>query len=690
MTGRVTLERRTEIGLILVDHPPVNAMTSELRDRLDVVVREALADPEIGGMVIGGANDTYIAGGDIRQFGKPVSGISLRDVLARLEDGPKPAVCAINGPALGGGMEVALGCHYRVASPESIFGLPEISLGIFPAGGGTLRTPRLIGLEAALDMLVSAESIDAAWALEIGLIDEIAEGDVLGAALAAARRLVSTGAPLRRVGALPIRSLEDPYKVIARYRTKAARRWRGYKAPQVMLDSVEQNVRDGIVVASAGDRARYASLIADPQTVALRHLFLAERAVWKVPGVPKQTPPRPVASVGIVGAGTMGLGIAANCIIAGLPVRITDTNEGVRNAAAGRIAALLRAKPAAAHLDRLLNVVATLEEAAQADLVIEAVFETMAAKAPIFRALDRACWPGAVIATNSSGLDVDALAALTGRPQDVVGLHFFAPAQVMRLLEVVRGRETAPDVIATALWLARRLGKIAATVGNCPMFAANRTRALMQREVNAMVEEGAPPRQIDGAMTGFGLAMGFLRVGDLSGLDIGYAARRENPVYHGPGFRRPALADRLVEAGRLGQKTGKGWYRYRDGRTAEDDPEVERIAAQYRSDMKIETRSVGDDEIMQRGLYAAINEGARLLEAGLVTRASDIDVMWCAGFGFPRWRGGIMHHADVVGLPKVAAAIEGFERTLGGHWQIAPLLKRLAAEGKTFSAWDME
>lgn len=681
--GTIRLERRADgIAIASVDNPPVNALNSVLRTKFAELVEAVEDDPEIRALVITGANGRYVAGGDIREFGKPNTGTPLRDVLNRFEQGDKPVVCAINGAALGGGLELALGCHWRVAQPDSVFSLPEVSLGMFPGGGGSRRPVRLMGLEAALDLMIEATPIGAIKALELGLIDEIA-GDVMKAALVAAQRLLQPGAVLRRAGTMPVRSKGDPAAVMQEARARAARKWRGYRAATEMLDSVERNMRDDLATAAEADRQRLAEIFVDPQTVALRHLFLAERAALKVPGVDRDVKPRRIASVGIIGAGTMGLGIGAACLAAGLPVRITDQSQAVRDGAAARMAALLKGRPAAD-----LTVCANLEEAAQADLVIEAAFETMAVKEPLFRALDAACRPGTIIATNTSGLDVDAMAGFTRRPQDVVGLHFFAPAQVMKLLEIVRGAATAPDVLATSLWLARRLGKIAVTVGNCPMFAANRTRAFMQREVNAIVEEGASPRQIDGAMTGFGLAMGFLRVGDLSGLDIGYAARKENPVYSGPGFRRPALADRIVEAGRLGQKTGKGWYLYRDGRTAEDDPEVAQIAARYRQEMGIATRSFSDDEILQRGLSAAINEGANLLHAGLVTRASDLDVMWCAGFGFPRWRGGPMHHADVTGLDNIVAAIEGFRATLGSHWEVSPLLRDLAASGRTFAQWD--
>ena len=681
--GAIQLEKRADgIAIASVDNPPVNALNSVLRTKFAELVEAVEDDPKIRALVITGANGRYVAGGDIREFGKPNTGTPLRDVLNRFEQGDKPVVCAINGAALGGGLELALGCHWRVARPDSVFSLPEVSLGMFPGGGGSRRPVRLMGLEAALDLMIEATPIGAIKALELGLIDEIS-GNVMKAALAAAQRLLQPGAVLRRAGTMPVRSNGDPAAVMQEARTRAARKWRGYRAATEMLDSVERNMRDDLATAGEADRQRLAEIFVDPQTVALRHLFLAERAALKVPGVDRDVKPRRVASVGIIGAGTMGLGIGAACLAAGLPVRIPDQSQAVRDSTTARMAALLKGRPAAD-----LTVCANLEEAAQVDLVIEAAFETMAVKEPLFRALDAACPPGTIIATNTSGLDVDAMAGFTRRPQDVVGLHFFAPAQVMKLLEIVRGAATAPDVLATSLWLAKRLGKIAVTVGNCPMFAANRTRAFMQREVNAIVEEGASPQQIDGAMTDFGLAMGFLRVGDLSGLDIGYAARKENPVYSGPGFRRPALADRIVEAGRLGQKTGKGWYLYRDGRTAEDDPEVALIAAQYRRDMGIAARSFTDAEILQRGLCAAINEGANLLHGGLVTRASDLDVMWCAGFGFPRWRGGPMHHADVTGLAGIVAAIEGFRATLGPHWEVSPLLRDLAAAGRTFAQWD--
>jgi 3-hydroxyacyl-CoA dehydrogenase len=681
--GTIRLEKRAGgIAIAAVDNPPVNALNSVLRTKFADLVDAVDADPEIRALIITGANGRYVAGGDIREFGRPNTGTPLRDVLNRFERGSKPVVCAINGAALGGGLELALGCHWRVAQPDSVFSLPEVSLGMFPGGGGSRRPVRLMGLEAALDLMIGAETINAVKALDLGLIDEIA-GDVMAAALAAAERLLQPGAVLRRAGTMPVRSKGEPAAMMQEARARAARRWRGYRAAGEMLDSVERNMRDSLEVAGEADRQRLAEIFVDPQTVALRHLFLAERAALKVPGVGRDVKPRAIASVGIIGAGTMGLGIAAACLAAGLPVRITDQSQAARDSTPARLDALLKGRNAA-----VLTVCANLEEAAQADLVIEAAFETMAVKEPVFRALDAACRPGTILATNTSGLDVDAMAGFTRRPQDVVGLHFFAPAQVMKLLEVVRGEATAPDVLATSLWLAKRLGKIAVTVGNCPMFAANRTRAFMQREVNAIVEEGASPQQIDGALVDFGLAMGFLRVGDLSGLDIGYAARKENPVYSSPGFRRPALADRIVEAGRLGQKTGKGWYLYRDGRTAEDDPEVAEIAARYRAEMGITPRRFSDAEIVQRGLYAAINEGANLLHSGKVSRASDLDVMWCAGFGFPRWRGGPMHHADVTGLASIVAAIDGYSATLGPHWAVSPLLRELAASGSTFAQWD--
>jgi 3-hydroxyacyl-CoA dehydrogenase len=686
MTGTVTLEVRDGVAVVLVDNPPVNAMSAAIREQLAAALTQARTMPGVDAIVVGGANGQFIAGGDIREFGKPSSGLTMRFTVAELEAGTRPAVCAIDGVAMGGGLELAMGCHYRIAAPEARFALPEIGLGIFPGSGGTYRTIRLAGLEAGLDLLVSTDAIDARRALALGLIDEIVEGDILAAAIAAARRLVGTD--LRRATRLPLRSQGEPRAVIAEYRQRAARKWRGYASPAVMLDSVEQSVVENPEAAMAGEQARYDSLINTDQTRALRHLFLAERAVWRVPDIGREVKPRAVAKIGVVGAGTMGLGIATNAVVAGLSVVVTDKDAALLGSVRARIAALLKGKPAEAQIDKLLTVAPDLAAMADVDLVIEAVFETMAVKEPVFRDLDRICKPGAMLATNTSGLDVDAIAAFTSRPADVIGLHFFAPANVMKLLEIVRGRATAPDVIATGIWLAKRFGKIATIVGNCPMFAANRTRAMMQREVYAVAEEGATPRQIDTALEDFGFVMGPLLVGDLSGLNVGYAARKENPLYQGPGFRKPVLADRIVEAGRLGQRTAKGWYRYEDGRTALDDPEVERIADAYRREMGIAKRSFSAPEIVERGLYAAINEGAKLLEEGIAIRASDIDVMWTSGYGLARWRGGIMHHADVVGLPKVAAAIEGFEKTLGAHWRIAPLLRRLAAENNSFSAFD--
>ncbi len=691
----VGVETRGDIAVLTIDNPPVNALSGAVRQGLIDGIAGAKADDVVRAIIIMGAGRAFIAGADIKSLDGPPATPPLSAVAAALEGVGKPVVAAIAGAALGGGLEVALACHFRIAAEAAVLGLPEVKIGLFPGGGGTQRLPRLIGLEAALDMIVLGEPVGAERALELGLVDKVAGGDLLADAIGFSELIVAEGRPLRCARNLSYRDQDtgSADEILTRYRRLADRRARGQQAPVKAIESVENGLKMAFDQAMAADAAAFQEIRVTPQARAMRYAFLAEREVVKIPDIPRETAIRPVESAGVLGAGTMGVGIAMTFADAGLPVWLVEADQdaldrGVamlrRNYGAMVKRGRLDDAEMAASLGRIRPSLA-FDDLGNCDLVIEAVFEDLALKKEIFERLDGVGKAGAILATNSSSLDINEIAAATGRPQDVVGLHFFSPANVMKLLEVVRADRTAKDVVATAMRLAKKLGKVGVLAGVCPGFVANRSRAPMFREAVFLVEEGATPQQVDRVLYDFGMPMGPLAVGDLAGLDIGWRIRQSQASLRRPDDRYPHLADRLCELGRFGLKTGAGWYRYDDGsRAPQPDPALDEIIGQTAREQGIERREVADDEILTRCLYAAVNEGAKILQEGKALRAGDIDVMWNNGFAFPRFRGGLMYYADEIGLEKVLGRIEAYHGTHGRLWEPAMLLRDLAASGQRF------
>lgn len=684
------------IAILTIDSPPVNALGYDVRRGIVAGAERASGDPEARAIVLIGAGRTFPAGADIREFDKPLGEphlLAIGDVFDAIE---KPIFAAMHGTALGGGLELALYCHFRVMVPGARVGLPEVGLGIFPGAAGTQRLPRLIGVDAALGMIVSGQPIDAARALELGIADAVVEGDLRQESLAFARRVLADKVP-RRVTSEPRDGIgpADKYAdVIEKYRELAGRRTRGQESPLEAIASVVDGLSMPYDKAIAADRARFARCVASAQSKALRYAFFAEREAAKIPGIGRDVALRPIETGGVVGAGTMGGGIAMCFADAGIPVTLVETTREALDRGLGLIrknyeGMVARGRIDQATCDRRLGLIAptlAMEDLASTDVVIEAAFENPDVKKEIFGRLDSVCKPGALLASNTSYLDIDAIAAATGRAKDIIGLHFFVPANVMKLLEVLIAERSAPDAIATGMALARRLGKVGAPARVSHGFVANRSRAPMVREAIFLVEEGATPEQVDRVLSEFGMPLGPLAVGDMSGLDVSWRMRQAVMRPEDSNERYVHLADRLCEMGRFGIKAGQGWYRYAEGgRTPEPDPEIVKIAQEVAAERGIVRRTIDDQEIRERCLYAAVNEGARIVGEGVALRASDVDIMWLYGFGFPRWRGGIMHYAETVGLPEVLARIEAFEATHGSLWSPAPYLRECVAAGRGFA-----
>ncbi|MDE2296085.1 MAG: enoyl-CoA hydratase/isomerase family protein [Gammaproteobacteria bacterium] len=684
MTGpAVRVRDERGIGVVEIDHPPVNALARPVRAALLEAIERLAEDPAVRAIVIHGCGRHFIAGADVREFDAPPAPPLLHELLNRLEALDKPVIAALHGTTLGGGAELALASHYRCATPDLSLGFPEIKLGLLPGAGGTVRLPRLVGIRRALELMTSGTPIGIAAARELGLVDHELRGDVLAGALAFARERVAAGTPPRRTTDLPMPVPESP-AVFDEARTALSAAARRVPASEAIIAAVEAAAARPWREALAVARERFDACRRSTESRALRHLFFAERV--PAPG----GAPQPVATVGIVGAGTMGSGIAIAAATAGLEVTLVDTQAAALAAGLERIArhftdvhrkGRLDAAAAAAAGARVRGA-ATLAALAPVDLVIEAVFESLEVKRAVFAELGRTCRPGAVLATNTSTLDVDAIAAASDRPADVVGMHFFSPAHVMRLLEIVRGRDTTPAVLATAFALGKRLGKIGVVVGNGFGFVGNRMLYAYGREKELMMLEGASPTEIDRALEAFGMAMGPNAVGDLAGLDVGYAVRRawtDRP--DDPRFYR--VSDLLVEHGRLGQKNGRGFYRYEPGaRRGTSDPEVEALIRAEAERLGIARRAIGAEEIVERCTLALIGEGIRLLEEGIAARASDVDLVWCHGYGFPRERGGPMFHADTLGLAHVLDRIRHYASACGPrYWTPAASLEQLAARG---------
>ncbi len=695
MNQPVSLERRGAVGLLWIDNPPVNALSHAVRQGIVDTLASASEDQEIAALVLICRGRTFIAGADIREFGKPLKDPWLPDVLARLEAMEKPTVAALHGTVLGGGLETAMCCHYRLAAPGTKLGLPEVKLGLLPGAGGTQRLPRLIGAARALGMMTGGNPIDAGTAQDWGLVDRLATGDLLEAAIAYAEELIDAGAGPRRTGDLAVAAVSDDF--FADFRAGIARKARGYQSPWRIVDCVEAAVSRPLEEGLAEERRLFLQCRDSSQSTAMRHLFFAERAVARIPDVPRETPTRPIKRVGVIGAGTMGVGIALACLDAGLEVRLLDLDRGTLDRGRDRIAdglqkALAKGRIDPDELERRLGQLSPTDDydgLADVDLVIEAVFESMSVKEEVFARLDSVCRPGAILATNTSTLDVDRIAAATSRPEDVIGLHFFSPANIMKLLEIVRGAETSIDVIASSTAFAKMLRKIGVVVGNCFGFVGNRMLYGYGRENQLLLLEGAAPEYIDQTLFDWGMAMGPNAVGDLAGLDVGYKVRQERTdLPDDPRYYR--VADVLAGMGRFGQKTGRGMYLYEEGsRVPIPDPEVRDIIAGEAATLGIEQRDIRQDEIVERCIYALVVEGARILEEGMAMRAGDIDVVWANGYGFPRYRGGPMCFADTVGLDKVLETVRGFHDRFGGmYWAPPPLLERLAGDGGKFSDWE--
>jgi 3-hydroxyacyl-CoA dehydrogenase len=703
MDQLVNLTIQDNVAVITINNPPVNALSPGVPEGLVAALDAADKHPAARAIVIIGGGRTFIAGADIKELELAAAGRGsgppqFHGILARIEDSSKPVIMAIHGTALGGGNEVAMAGHYRVAVPDAQIGQPEVNLGIIPGAEGTQRLPRLVGVAAAVDLCVSGKPVRAPQALKLGLIDRLIEGDLLTGAVAFAREIVEKGAPLRKT-----RDLTDKLgsefvdaSLFVAGRDQARKTRRNMLAPLKVVDAIEAAVTLPFDEGCKKEREIFAECIASDQARALIHAFFAERAVAKIPGISKDTAVRNIRKVGILGAGTMGGGIAMGCANIGIPVLLKEVDqgsldEGVEIVRKNYQNSVKKGRFSQEVMDQrmaLIHPQLTYDGFEELDLILEAVPERMALKKLVFGEIDKLAKPGCVLATNTSTLDIDQVAAVTSRPEMVIGLHFFSPAHVMRLLEIVRARATSNEMVATALAFAKRLGKVGVVVGNCRGFVGNRMMLPYMREAQFLVEEGATPEQVDRALTNFGMAMGIFAVDDMGGIDVQWEVRLEAKHLERPGARKLLVLEKLFRMGRLGQKTGSGWYRYGEDRKPVVDPEVLALIESTAHEGGIARRHVTDEEIIERCIYVMINEGAKILQEGYALRAADIDVIYLTGYGFPAYRGGPMWYADAVGLKKVRDRIAEFHAQHGESWEPAPLLNQLADAGETFAAWD--
>ncbi len=684
-----------DIAVVTIDNPPVNALSPGVPEGILEGVQRAVKDPKVRAIVVIGAGSTFIAGADIREFAKIVAGEAppsdLAQIILQIEDSSKPVVMALHGTAFGGGLELAMGGHYRVISPTGQVGQPEVKLGLIPGAAGTQRLPRLAGVRLAVEMCAFGEPIGAKEALAARIVDRIIEGDLLTGAMAFAREI--SRKPFRKVRDRRER-LTDVDPVIFSSATDKARATRKHQeAPLAAIEAVEAAIRPferGCQI----ERQLFEECLRSNTSKALIHAFFGERTVAKIPDVPKETATYPIRRAAVIGAGTMGGGIAMNYANAGIPVMIKETTQealdrGMKVIRGNYANSVKKERFTQKVMDERLALMTpqlTYEGFEQADIVVEAVFENMALKKEIFTALDGIAKPECILATNTSTLDIDEIASATKRPEMVVGHHFFSPANVMRLLEVVRGKATSKEVIATSMALGKKLKKVAVLAGNCRGFIGNRMIHIYLREAQFLLEEGASVEEINGALVDFGMAMGPLAMSDLAGIDVGWRIRQESKHLEKPGVRRPLVADKLYEMRRYGQKTGRGFSWYDENRRPTPDPEITVVAEVAAAEAGIARRKIAREEILDRCLYALVNEGAWLLGEGIALRAVDIDVVYLMGYGFPAWRGGPMFYADTVGLDKVLARVEEFGKTHGTDlWEPAPLLRELAAAGKKFN-----
>jgi 3-hydroxyacyl-CoA dehydrogenase len=686
ITDMVSMETEDGVAVVTIDNPPVNALSEGVRTGLYEAVTQADADDSVNAILIMCAGRTYIAGADIKEFGQPPKGKTLHEVHNVIESASKPVVSSIHGTAFGGGLETALVCHYRVGIASAKFGLPEVKLGLLPGAGGTQRLPRIVGVAKALQMMTSGDPVGAEFALESGLIDEIID-DVRTGGLAFAKKVVQEGRPLVRVADMneKLEAAKQDTDLFANFRKSIARKSRGFEAPESIVQCVEDAVSKSFEDGMKGERERFMKLVRGTQSVAQRYYFFAERQANKIPGIAKDTELIPVKSVGIIGAGTMGGGIAMNFATVGIPVTITEPNQEPLDRGLGIVRKNYERSVKSGRLTmddvetRMGNVTSTtnIEDLQDCDLIIEAVFENIDLKKKIFAQLVSFMKEGAILASNTSALNVDEIAAVTKRPEMVIGLHFFSPANVMRLLEVVRAEKTSDRVLATCMALAKTIGKVAVVSGVCPGFIGNRMLAQRREQANKMIFEGPMPWDVDRVLFEFGFPMGPFAMGDLAGLDIGWDAATS---------KGETVREVLCEMGRRGQKTGAGFYNYDPKTRAKTpDPEVEKIIKGFAEKMGKTPREFSDEEILQRCVYPMINEGAKILAEGMSFRPSDIDVVWVNGYGWPLYRGGPMFYADSIGLDKVAARLKEFQEQDGDDfWQPAPLIEKLVSEGKGF------
>jgi 3-hydroxyacyl-CoA dehydrogenase len=703
MSELVQLTRDGDVAIVTINNPPVNALSPGVPEGISEAIQRIAKDDAVRAVVLIGAGRTFVAGADIREFGKRTAGkkqrgAGLLPLLLEMEDSRKPVVMAIHGTAFGGGLELAMAGHYRVAVRSAQVGQPEVRLGLIPGAAGTQRLPRLAGVAKAVEMCAVGNPVGAEEALKLGIIDQIIEGDLQAGAVGFARMIAARPAPKTRELTAKLGTPQEAAPIFAAAREMVRKRQRGMVAPLAAIDAVEAATKLSFENGCRAEERLFIECLQSDQSKALIHVFFGEREVSKIPDVPKETPTIPVNNVAVVGAGTMGGGIAMVFANAGIPVLLRETDQtaldrGLANIQKNYAGSVKRGRFTQPFVDERLKLIRpTLQYDGfeKADMVIEAVFEGMDLKKQVFAELDRICRPGAILASNTSTLNIDEIASSTSRPEFVIGTHFFSPANVMRLLEIVRGKQTSRPVIATCMQLSKTIGKIGVLVGNCRGFVGNRMFHPYVRESVFLVEEGASVEAVDRALTEFGMALGPLAVGDLAGLDVGWRVRKEYRHLEKPGIRQPMAGDRLCEMGRYGQKTHAGWYTYDENRNATPDPQVGEIVRKWAMEAGIPQRQIPADEIVDRCVYALVNEGARILEEGYALRAVDIDIIYINGYGFPSYRGGPMWFADTVGLHRVYDRVCEFRRQHGELWEPAPLLKRLAETGGTFAGYSKE
>jgi 3-hydroxyacyl-CoA dehydrogenase len=677
-----------EIGVLTLNNPPVNALSQQLRAGIVQGMQQAIDNSAIKAVVLICEGKTFIAGADITEFGKPPQSPSLIDVEDSIENSPKPVIGAVHGTALGGGFEVALCCHYRVAVPSAKVGLPEVNLGLLPGAGGTQRLPRIVGPEQALEMVTSGKHVDAKTAAAAGVFDELVpEGQLRASAIEYAKKVLAEKRPLRKVRELSakVEAARGKPEIFANFRKANERKFRGFLAPEYNIRCIEAAVNLPFEAGMQVERKLFGELLGGAQSAAQRYVFFAERQVWKVPDVPEDTPTIPVTKVGIIGAGTMGGGIAMNFANVGIPVTLVETKQEALDRGLGVIrknyeTTAQRGRLTMADVEKRMGLLSgslELDKLADCDLVIEAVFENMPVKKDVFAKLDRIVKQGAILATNTSALDINEIATAVKRPEVVIGMHFFSPANVMRLLEVVRAAKTSKPVIATAMQLAKKIGKIAALVGVCPGFVGNRILYARQQQAQALLMEGAMPWDVDKVLYDFGMPMGPFAMSDLAGLDIGWIKEKSSSS---------TIREVLCEMDRRGQKTGAGFYDYDEKRNARPSPVTEKIVKEFMAKQGGTPRRISEQEILERCTYPMINEGAKILEEKIAIRPSDIDIVWINGYGWPVYRGGPMFYGDTVGLKTVVDKLKEYGAKLGRDFTISPLLEKLAAEGKSFQS----